>query len=91
MDVENDPDRAAAAIADRQWGVVKREQLLASGLSRTAIADRVARQRLRVMYRGVYALGHARLRREGEWLAAVWASGEKAVLSHWGMQPRIGG
>jgi hypothetical protein len=90
MDVENDPDRAVAAIADRQWGVVKRRQLAASGLSRTAIADRVARKRLRVMYRGVYALGHARLRREGEWLAAAWASGERAVLSHWDAAAHLG-
>jgi hypothetical protein len=83
MDVENDPDRAVAAVADCQWGVVERQQLVTHGLSRTAIADRVARKRLRVMYRGVYALGHARLRREGEWLAAVWACGPRAVLSHW--------
>jgi hypothetical protein len=90
MDVQNDPDRAVAAIADRQWGVVKRQQLITSGLSRTAIADRVARKRLRVMYRSVYALGHARLRREGEWLAAVWASGERAVLSHWDAAAHLG-
>ena len=92
MDVENDPDLAAAALADRQWGVIKR-QLTVSGLSRTAIADRVAKRRLRVMYRGVYALGHAELRREGQWLAAVWACGGRAVLSHgdaaahWGLMP----
>ena len=31
---------------------------------------------------GVYAVGHARLRREGHWLAAVLAVGPGAVLSH---------
>lgn len=93
MDVESDPDRAVAVIADRQLGVIKRAQLTASGLSRTAIADRVAKRRLRVLYRGVYAVGHAELRREGHWLAAVWGCGRRAVLSHgdaaahWGLMP----
>jgi Protein of unknown function (DUF559) len=96
MDVENDPDRAVAAFADAQWGVAARQHLLDCGLSRTAIADRVAKKRLRVMYRGVYAVGHTELRREGQWLAAVWASGPEAVLSHadagalWGLMPTRG-
>ena len=34
------------------------------------------------MHRGVYAVGHRRLRREAHWLAAVLACGEGAVLSH---------
>jgi very-short-patch-repair endonuclease len=34
------------------------------------------------VYRGVYSVGHARLGREGHWLAAVLACGEGAVLSH---------
>jgi Protein of unknown function (DUF559) len=82
MDRQSDPDLAVADIADAQWGVVKTSQLLGSGLSPTAIADRVARKRLRLLYRGVYAVGHAALRREGRWLAAVFASGKRAVLSH---------
>lgn len=82
MDVETDPDRLVAGLADAQQGVLRRQQLLDSGLSRTAIADRVARRRLRELYRGVYALGHAELRREGNWLAAVWGCGKRAVLSH---------
>lgn len=82
MDVENDPDRRVAEIADQQWGVLRRSDLFDAGLSRTAIADRVARKRLRVLYRGVYALGHRALRREGNWLAAVYACGTRAVLSH---------
>jgi hypothetical protein len=83
MDVENDPDRRMAALADRQRGVVTRRDLIDCGLSRTAIADRIQRGRLRVLSRGVYAVGHRVLRREGEWLAAVWACGRRAVLSHW--------
>jgi very-short-patch-repair endonuclease len=34
------------------------------------------------LYRGVYALGHQRLTREGRWMAAVLACGPGAVLSH---------
>lgn len=34
------------------------------------------------LHRGIYAVGHARLRREGYWLAAVLAVGPGAVLSH---------
>jgi hypothetical protein len=38
--------------------------------------------RLHVVHRGVYAVGHTLLPREGRWLAAVLACGEGAVLSH---------
>jgi very-short-patch-repair endonuclease len=38
--------------------------------------------RLLPLHPGVYAVGHARLRREGYWLAAVLAVGPGAVLSH---------
>lgn len=34
------------------------------------------------LHRGVYAVGHRRLRREGFWLAAVLAAGPGALLSH---------
>jgi very-short-patch-repair endonuclease len=42
----------------------------------------VAGGRLVRLHRGVYAVGHAQLRREGRWLAAVLAAGPEAVLSH---------
>jgi predicted transcriptional regulator of viral defense system len=38
--------------------------------------------RLRRLHRGVYAVGHRVLGREGRRLAAVLACGEGAVLSH---------
>ncbi len=38
--------------------------------------------RLRPLHRGVYAVGHQRLTREGEWLAAVLSAGDGAALSH---------
>lgn len=46
------------------------------------IRTRLAAARLRELHRGVYAVGHRQLRREGEWLAAVLAAGPGAALSH---------
>lgn len=45
------------------------------------VRERVRSERLLRLHRGVYAVGHARLRREGHWLAAVLAV-PGAVLSH---------
>jgi len=75
-------DAVFGAIAARQWGVVARGQLLDAGLSRKTIANRVRSGHLLSLHPGVYAVGHARLRREGHWLAAVLAVGPGAVLSH---------
>jgi predicted transcriptional regulator of viral defense system len=71
-----------AGLAERQWGVVTRTQLVEAGLRDRGIADWVRGGRLRRLYRGVYAFGHDRLRLEGRWLAAVMACGPRAVLSH---------
>jgi very-short-patch-repair endonuclease len=57
-------------------------QLRAAGLSDDAVQRRVEAGRLHRMHRGVYAVGHTVLKREGRWLAAVLACGEGAVLSH---------
>ena len=38
--------------------------------------------RLLTLHRGVYAVGHRRLTREGEWMAAVLAAGAGAAVSH---------
>ncbi len=83
MGTPQDTDFVIAALAGRQRGVVTRRQLLAAGLSSKTIATRVRAKRLLALYPGVYAVGHAALRREGAWLAAVWACGPRAVLSHW--------
>jgi len=69
-------------LASRQHGVVARRQLLAAGLSSKMIERRAAGRQLVAIHRGVYAVGHDRLRREGRWLAAVLAVGDGAVLSH---------
>jgi hypothetical protein len=71
-----------ARLAARQHGLVTAAQLSDLGLGRRGVSNRVATGRLHPKYRGVYALGHARLSQHGRWMAAVLAAGEGAVLSH---------
>jgi very-short-patch-repair endonuclease len=75
-------ERELAALSERQHGVVSRRQLLDAGLGRRAIGRRVEAGRLRCLHRCVYAFGYRRLDSRGEWMAAVLACGEGAVLSH---------
>ncbi|HEU4657997.1 MAG TPA: type IV toxin-antitoxin system AbiEi family antitoxin domain-containing protein [Capillimicrobium sp.] len=74
--------RLMARLAARQYGLVTWAQLRALGFSAAAIGRLVADGRLIRLHRGVYAVGHAVLRTEGIWLAAVLACGDGAVLSH---------
>jgi len=74
---------AIAALADRQHGVVGRNQLLRLGIEPGAIGRRVRAGRLHRLYAGTYAVGHRAIPREARWIAAVLASGPEAVLSHW--------
>jgi predicted transcriptional regulator of viral defense system len=70
-------DAAIARLAERQHGVVSLAQLLnVTGMSRRGISHRAAAGRIHRIHRGVYAVGHRRLSREGHWLAAVLACGE---------------
>ena len=71
-----------ARLAARQHGLVTLAQLLAAGLDKSAIARRVRAGQLHRVYRGVYAVGHAGLSREGRFLAAVLGAGKGAALSH---------
>lgn len=75
-------ERAIAALAARQHGLVTTAQLHALGLSGGSVAHRVRQHRLLRVHRGVYAVGHARLSVAGRQLAAVLACGDGAVLSH---------
>jgi hypothetical protein len=75
------PDRAIAAIAGRQHGFVARRQLLAAGLSSSAIGRRVEAGRLHPRHRGVYAVGHRVVTRAGLRWAAVLACGDGASVS----------
>jgi very-short-patch-repair endonuclease len=69
-------------VAARQWGVVTRRQLVTLGLGTHGIADWVHAGRLLRVHRGVYAVGHDRLRIEGRWVAAVMTCGQGALLSY---------
>jgi very-short-patch-repair endonuclease len=51
------------------------------GVTRHEVDDRRSSGRLHPIHRGVYAVGHRVLSREGEWMAAVLAGGKGAVLS----------
>jgi very-short-patch-repair endonuclease len=75
-------ERAIAALAESQHGVVAIWQLLELGLGRDAIQYRVSIGRLHRIHRGVYAVGHRKLTRQGHRMAAVLAYGPDAVLSH---------
>jgi hypothetical protein len=82
---------AIRALAEKQHGVVAHWQLLNAGASKGLTFSRRGGGLLIPVHHGVYALGRARLSREGWWMAAVLACGPGAVLSHfsaghlWGM------
>ena len=78
------PDRAAALVAAQQFGVITFKQLRACGLSRHQVEQRVMAAQLDRIWRGVYTFGHRELTREGHLIAAVFACGAGAVLSHRG-------
>jgi very-short-patch-repair endonuclease len=75
-------DGEIACIADGQYGLVTLEQLRGLGISKDAAGQRVRAGRLHRVHEGVYVVGHSLLTSEGLWLAAVFASGPGAVLSH---------
>ena len=74
-------DWALVELAERQEGLLKREELNALGVSDDAIFARVQAGRLHRRHREIYTLGHRLLRPRGEWLAACWAV-PGCVLSH---------
>jgi very-short-patch-repair endonuclease len=76
------PDLIIARLAAKQHGIATHQQLREAGLGRNSISHRARTGRLHRIHRGVYALGHAGLAREGRWMAAVLACGDTAVLSH---------
>ena len=88
------PWRIVADIASRQWGVVSRRQLLAAGISDSAISRWLARGLLIRVHTGVYALGHHSGGIESRLAAALLLAGDGAALSHgsatfwWGITDR---
>lgn len=73
---------AIARVAERQHGVVSRQQLNAIGLSEREIDLRMTSGDLHVVFRGTFAVGHRVIGRQGRMLAAVLACGDGTVLSH---------
>lgn len=80
--VEVQPHRLVAEYAEKRHGVIARRKLLDLGISRRQINRLLTKGLLHEVHRGVYAVGHRNLTREGWWMAAVLALGEGTVLSH---------
>lgn len=76
-------ERALSALAKRQHGVIARRQLIAGGLGVRTISRRIEAGQLHLLHRGIYALGDGRVSRKAEWMSAVLACGDGALLSHW--------
>jgi predicted transcriptional regulator of viral defense system/very-short-patch-repair endonuclease len=74
-------EKEVLTIAAEQHGVMTRKQLLELGLSPAAIWRRMRSGYLRPVHRGVYLVGPITPARATE-MAAVFAGGPKAVLSH---------
>jgi len=74
-------ERALALLASRQHGTISRAQLLALGFQPGEIQTRISCGRLIPLHRGVYAVGHSAISRDGRWLAATLATGAESALS----------
>jgi hypothetical protein len=77
--VRNRQVAAGLARSSPRADLVTRGEL---GLSPSAISKRVARGALTRRYPGVYSYGRGALSAEAQWMAAVLACGEGAVLGH---------
>src|SRR4051794_6102880 len=74
--------RAIAALATAQHGLVARRQLLAMGFGPEAVKSMKRAGWLHVVHRGVYAVGHRVVSADTARMAAVLACGPGALLSH---------
>jgi hypothetical protein len=73
-------DEIIAELASRSHGVVTRAELLRSGVTIHQLRTRLQRGTLLPLHRGVYRVGHQAPSREAQYIAAVKACGEHAVL-----------
>src|SRR4051794_35283880 len=74
-------DRIVGSIADMQHGVAARRQLRAAKVSARSIEKRLDKGTLIRVYPGVYRVGHRSPSMEADYMAAVLACGDGAVLS----------
>jgi very-short-patch-repair endonuclease len=75
-------DRAIAALAGAQYGVVSHAQLIKLGLGEAAIQWRLRVGRLHRVYRGVYLVGHRAAPDRAAEMAALLACLPDAQISH---------
>lgn len=71
-----------AELAERQHGVVSRDQLRLLGASEARIDQAIASGRLYPIFWSVFGVGHAGVGRLGRMLAATLACGAGSVVSH---------
>ncbi len=71
-----------AALAERQHGVVSREQLRGIGMGEGAIDHAIASGRLFPLFRGTFGVGHSQVGPQGRMFAATLACGPATVVSH---------
>lgn len=82
-----------AAVARAQHGVISHEQLREAGITRSTTSRWVKGHRLVRLHRGIYAVGHRSLTRDGWWHASVLAGGPgsaitaRAACAIWGALP----
>jgi hypothetical protein len=74
-------EEVVARLAGRAHGVATREEMLGAGISRSEIARRVEKGALIRQYPGVYRVGHAAPSIDSDYMAAVKACGDAAMLS----------
>ena len=93
MQIQGGGQRAVTWLAARQLAVVTFVQLQLAGLGRGAIAARLAHGSLHRRHRGVYLVGSPLPLPGASELAAVFACGGGALVSHrsaaalWGLLP----
>ena len=73
-------EQELARLAGAAHGVVRRQDLLRARVTDAQIKARLASGALLREHRGVYRVGHRAPSVEARYLAAVWASGDEALL-----------
>lgn len=83
-------DARVVTAARPRGGLLTHRQLLALGLSSSAIQDRVRRKLLFLVHRGIYAVGRPDLPVRSHARAALLRCGRTAVLSHHSAATEVG-